>query len=75
MVKEISIKTDSIKLDQFIKWAGIVETGGQAKIVIQNNTIRVNGINENRRGKVLHPGDTISIDNYGEFVISKSKEE
>ena len=48
-----------MKLDQFLKFIGIVQTGGEAKIVIRSGKISVNGIEENRRGRKLIAGDQI----------------
>ena len=71
MIKEIAIK-DTIKLDQFLKWAGVTGTGGQSKVLIQSNTVKVNGELENRRGRKISPGDLIEIEGSGTFrVISK----
>jgi len=52
---------DSIKLDQFLKWQGAVDSGGEAKVRIQAGEVRVNGEVETRRGKRLRPGDTVSL--------------
>lgn len=60
-MKEIAITTDSIKLDQFLKWAGITDTGGEAKLMIQGGNILVNGEVEYRRGYKLLPGDRVEI--------------
>ncbi len=51
-----------IKLDQFLKLAQIVETGGQAKHLIQSGAVEVNGSVETRRGRKLYHGDTVQID-------------
>jgi ribosome-associated protein len=51
-----------IKLDQFLKWQGLVETGGQAKQAIQDGRVRVNGRVETRRGRKLVDGDRVTID-------------
>lgn len=51
-----------IKLDQFLKWQQIAATGGQAKLLIQNGLVEVNGEMELRRGRKLYPGDTVTID-------------
>lgn len=51
-----------IKLDQFLKLAQIVETGGQAKHLIQSGMVMVNGTVETRRGRKLYDGDVIMID-------------
>ena len=52
-----------IKLDQFLKWQGIVQTGGEAKIRIKEGEVIVNGKIETRRGKKLRTGDRVTIDN------------
>lgn len=68
MVKEIIIK-ETIKLDQFLKWAGITSTGGQSKMLIQSDQIKVNGELENRRSKQIFPGDIIEVDGIGKFKV------
>ncbi len=60
-IKKISIKTESIQLDQFLKWADLVDSGGQAKSLIQEGKVLVNGEVEYSRGKKLYPGDRISF--------------
>ncbi len=52
--------TDTIKLDQFLKLKGIVQTGGEAKLLIQSGEVRVNGKTETRRGRKLVEGDRVS---------------
>lgn len=68
-MKEIGIKTDFIKLDQFLKWSGIAESGSQAKEIILDGNVRVNGDVITQRGKKLHRGDTVSVVNLGDFII------
>ncbi len=51
-----------IKLDQFLKWQGIVQTGGEAKLRIKNGEVVVNGEVETRRGKKLIEGDRVKIE-------------
>lgn len=60
-MKKIQIHTEYIKLSQFLKWAGICQTGGEADALILQGDISVNGAVETRRGKKLVPGDEISI--------------
>lgn len=50
-----------ITLDQFLKQAGIVGSGGQAKVLIQAGEVLLNGSVEIRRGKKLLPGDVITV--------------
>ena len=52
---------DYIKLDQFLKWQALVDTGGQAKQVILDGKVRVNGEIETRRGRKLINGDRVTI--------------
>jgi ribosome-associated protein len=52
---------ETIKLDQFLKLMAIVQTGGEAKLLIQNGDVRVNGAVETRRGRKLVVGDRVSV--------------
>ena len=56
---EIPIQTEFIRLDAFLKLANAVESGGQAKAMIQEGRVRVNGEVCPLRGKKLHPGDVV----------------
>ncbi|HOQ75252.1 MAG TPA: S4 domain-containing protein YaaA [Thermoclostridium sp.] len=62
-MKRISIYTEYIKLDQFLKLAGIISTGGEAKQFIAAIDISVNGETEKRRGRKLKHNDVIKIGN------------
>ena len=57
----IKIETEFIKLQDLLKFAGAVETGGEAKIVIQEGEVRVNGEVCTMRGKKLRPGDRAEL--------------
>lgn len=50
-----------IKLDQFLKWQGIAQTGGEAKIIIKQGVVKVNGEEEIRRGRKLVTGDIVKV--------------
>lgn len=52
----------ALKLDQFLKFQGLVATGGEAKLRIQRGDVRVNGLIETRRGRQLGLGDAVQID-------------
>ena len=52
----------TIRLDHFMKLVGLVDTGGQAKIVIQGGEVMVNDVVETRRRKKLKHGDTVTFD-------------
>ena len=56
---EIPIRDDFIRLDAFLKLAGAVESGGQAKQVIQDGRVRVNGEICTQRGRKLRVGDVV----------------
>ena len=58
----ILIHTDFIKLDAMLKFAGLVETGGEAKLLIQQGQVQVNGEVCTMRGKKLYAGDTVTLD-------------
>ena len=62
MEETIAIGTPFIKLDAFLKFAGIAETGGIAKRLIEDEFIRVNGEVCVQRGKKLYPGDSVTFD-------------
>ena len=62
--RPVSIKTQPIRLGQFLKLADMVQDGLQAKIVIQNKEVFVNGAIETRRGKQLRQGDIVSYDDF-----------
>lgn len=51
----------AICLDQFLKLHGLVETGGEAKLIIQAGQVRLNGAVETRRRKKLASGDVVEI--------------
>lgn len=58
---KLSIKEEFIRLDSALKLAGLVSTGGQAKVFIQNGEVLVNGEECLMRGKKLRLGDTAQI--------------
>ena len=59
---DITITTEFIKLQDLLKLANLVGTGGEAKIVIQNGDVSVNGEVCTMRGKKIRPGDTVVFD-------------
>ena len=58
-MKEISITTEFIKLQDLLKFASLVSTGGEAKIVISEGEVTVNGETCLQRGRKLRPGDVV----------------
>jgi len=67
---EIKIHTEFIKLQDLLKFAGAVETGGDAKLIIQEGRVSVNGEPCSMRGKKLRPGDRAVIDKETELVVT-----
>ena len=63
------INTDTIQLDQLIKWLGLSETGGQARILIDQGKVSVNGIIVKERRKKIFPGNIVSIDGKDYLII------
>ena len=68
---EIAITTEFIKLDQFLKFAGCVYTGGDAKGFIQDGYVKVNGEVCTMRGKKLVPGDIVNF-NEEDFIVTRA---
>ncbi len=59
--EHIQINTEFIKLDAFLKFAGAADTGGEAKLAVQNGQVKVNGEVCTMRGKKLRPGDRAEL--------------
>lgn len=62
--KEVTITTEYIKLDQFLKFTGAADTGGHAKEIIEEAVVFVNGEVCTMRGKKLRDGDIVKLDDY-----------
>jgi len=72
--EKIPVNTPDIRLDAFLKLAGAVETGGQAKMEVQGGHVRVNGEVCIMRGKNLLAGDTVRIAGRSYEVAEKKGE-
>ncbi|MFA8439643.1 S4 domain-containing protein YaaA [Bacillaceae bacterium YX66] len=70
MRKNVQIQTDYITLGQLLKQTDVIQSGGMAKWFLQEHTVIVNDEEEVRRGRKLYVGDQISIDGYGEFIVT-----
>ncbi|PWI56806.1 RNA-binding S4 domain-containing protein [Sulfoacidibacillus thermotolerans] len=70
----IHTKTTYITLQQALKLSGMIDSGGSAKVILQDNKVFVNGIHEQRRGRKLYPGDLISVFNQT-ILIAESEHE
>lgn len=67
----IPITTEFIKLQDLLKFANVVSSGGEAKIIIQEGEVLVNGEVCTQRGKKIRPGDTVTL---GELTLTVSYE-
>lgn len=67
---QIKIHTEYITLGQFLKFAGLIDTSGQAKDFLAANLISVNGEATAQRGKKIHAGDVIQV-NEAVFKITR----
>jgi ribosome-associated protein len=59
-VREVQIKGETIRLGQLLKVAGLADSGGEAKSLIADGRVSVNGEVETRRGRQLHAGDRLA---------------
>jgi ribosome-associated protein len=60
-MREVPIGGDMIRLGQFLKLADLIDTGGEAKVLIACGDVTVNGEVDTRRGRQLHPGDVVRV--------------
>jgi ribosome-associated protein len=65
---------EPIRLDQYLKWQGLVFTGGEAKQRIQGGEVRVNGFQETQRGRKLRPGDRVELDGQTHVVPQNTED-
>lgn len=67
-------RDEPLRLDQFLKLNWITETGGQAKVMIQEGSVMLNGEVETRRRKKLFPGDIVQVGD-GKWVVGADQQE
>lgn len=60
--KAVELETEFIKLDQLLKFADVVDSGGMAKILIKESAVKVNDEIMLMRGKKIRPGDIVLVD-------------
>jgi ribosome-associated protein len=59
--REVEIRGDTIRLGQLLKLAGVAGSGGDARELLASGDVLVNGEPEERRGRQLHPGDSVTV--------------
>ena len=60
-VRELQIRGDMIRLGQLLQYAGVADSGGEAKRLLADGEVSVNGEPESRRGRQLHPSDVVAV--------------
>ena len=69
-IQEIPIRDSMIRLGQLLKLASLVEDGVEAAELIKNGLVKVNGAIEDRRGRQLHNGDTVTVNGQTVQVVA-----
>ena len=72
-MEEITIQTEFIRLDALLKFAALVGSGGEAKTLIQDGLVLLNGETCTQRGRKIRPGDSVELQ--GQTVLVRSGDE
>ncbi len=67
--ENVLINTQTIQLDQFLKWSGAAASGGEAKTMTENGLVSVNGVVVSERRKKLQPGDLVIVGGIGSYRV------
>jgi len=67
----IEITTETIQLDQLLKWGGIVNSGGQVKFLLEDEKIKLNGEIVTAKRKKIVPGDIVEVVDQGVWQVKK----
>jgi ribosome-associated protein YbcJ (S4-like RNA binding protein) len=59
--RDVEIRGEMIRLGQLLKLAGLADSGGEARALVEDGAVTVNGEVERRRGRQLHPGDVVAV--------------
>jgi ribosome-associated protein len=62
VIEDVPIRGEMIRLGQLLKLAGVVDTGAEVKALLSAGSVQVNGDVESRRGRQLHTGDLVRVD-------------
>lgn len=73
-MEKILIHTETIQLDQLLKWAGVAESGGQVRLMLEDEMILVNGNVETARRRRIHEGDTVELKGTGIWQVAVAKD-
>ena len=75
LVREVSIRDESIRLGQLLKLADLVSSGSDVKAILVNDLVTVNGEVEVRRGRQIRPNDIVAVDGLEIRVTSTTTSE
>lgn len=75
MDERIEITTEYITLGQLLKLAGLIGSGGDARVFLAETQVAVNGEQEDRRGRKLRVGNIVVIEGVGEIEISRTNDD
>ena len=69
-MKQLTISTEFVTLGQFLKLANLIQTGGEAKMYLQEHEVRINGEVDNRRGRKLYGGMIVEVENQSFKIVN-----
>jgi ribosome-associated protein len=69
-MREVEIRAEVIRLGQFLKLAGLADSGAHAKALLEQGSVTVDGTPESRRGRQLQPGTVVAVDGEQVRVIA-----
>jgi ribosome-associated protein len=75
MSREIHIEGATIRLGQLLKLTGIIDSGSAVKTLLATQFVSVNGEPETRRGRQLHPGDSIRVGEHELLIVAAAQPE
>ena len=70
-MNDVPIRDETIRLGQFLKLSGLIDTGADAKSVIADGLVTVNDEVDTRRGRQLHPGDVVTFAGHSARVAAE----
>ena len=68
-MRQVKISTEFIKLDQLLKFADISQSGGESKVFIKSEEVKVNGKIATERGKKIRSGDIVEVEGFEKFSV------
>jgi ribosome-associated protein len=70
--EDVQIRGETIRLGQLLKLAGLIDSGSEAKALLAETPVLVNGEPESRRGRQLHPGDRVALGDHDIRVTAET---